>query len=57
MVTRSNSILKTTLILAAFLLLAAGASIATPAFDPAVDYAAGDTPSSVFSIDLDGDGD
>jgi hypothetical protein len=40
-----------------FLLLSGTVHSADPLFAPAVNYAVGEGPYSVFSIDLDGDGD
>ena len=45
-----------TLISIAVCALCAGVLNADPLFSPKVDYAAGDGPHSVFSIDYDGDG-
>ena len=41
----------------AFLMLSGTVHSFDPLFDTRIDYAAGDGPESVFSIDLDGDGD
>jgi hypothetical protein len=43
--------------LASLLLLAGNALAFEPLFDARIDYGAGNFPTSVFAVDLDGDGD